>query len=547
VTRAGRRGVILVEPDINPIARRFGLPLVANYPPLAQARLAGQIEGDDVEISDLRIPGERARLLERVRRDPPALVGISLSFTSNGDVAIETAAAIRRAAPSTTIVLGGTAPSEDPQSFYHSDADLIGFRSCDASLAELVREVRRTGRAPSRFPGFFHRDDGGWALDQGPPAPPMSTLRPYAWHLIPHRHWRTYFQGMRPTGIGQSSEGCTFDCTFCSVWITHGRRVSLASLANVRHDFLSLPRFVRAFFFADDLWLHAGEAQIRELHDPLLEWMASDFLPRRPRFWLTVETRTDLYLKQEARFREWVRRGGLRRIFFGVEAVTNEQLDSFSKRTSIDANSAALRAAAAAGIFVTAQYVIPAEADRSYFDELARFVREHRPFVRNANFTIATPLPGTELYRQTLVAHPELADRAAVSHPAFSLFTALTPTRLEPREFYAQVARIYREANQIAFRPHHVGQVLLTLHHSPWLIPRMLRVPRTLRALTDVRTFMEAHRDVQGNRLLVPETRGGDGMKPSPPSIRQPWAVREISPPIAGVVGDVDSSQGAEL
>ena len=36
--------IILLEPDINPITKRFVGPLVANYPPLAQVRLAGQID-----------------------------------------------------------------------------------------------------------------------------------------------------------------------------------------------------------------------------------------------------------------------------------------------------------------------------------------------------------------------------------------------------------------------------------------------------------------------------------------------------------------------
>jgi hypothetical protein len=79
--------------------------------------------------------------------------------------------------------------------------------------------------------------------------------------------------------MGQTSEGCPYDCTFCTVWKTHGRKVTLASLANVQHDFLSLPASIRGFFFADDIWMQASEQQIRELYDPLLEWMASDYPP----------------------------------------------------------------------------------------------------------------------------------------------------------------------------------------------------------------------------------------------------------------------------
>jgi hopanoid C-3 methylase len=500
-----RRGIVLIEPDINPIARRFSLPNIANYPPLPQVRLAGQLRtGEKVEIADLRITGERERLLDRVRRDPPALVGISLTFTSNGDEAIGVAAAIRSLSPQTTIVFGGTAPSEDPASFWDSAADLICHRSGDASFAALAAEVRETGQTPARFPGFLHRDDGRWVLDKGPAAVPLVNLRPNPWHLLPKRYWREYFQGFRPTGMGQTSEGCPYDCTFCTVWKTHGRRVSLASLANVRHDFDSLPTTVRAFFFADDIWLQAGEQQIRELYDPLLAWMASDFLPRRPDFWLTVETRTDLYLREEERFKAWIRRGGLKRILFGVEAVTDEQLRNYSKRNTVDRNIEAIRRAAEIGAIVTAQFVIPCDATRAYFDEMVRFLKAHRRWIRTSNFTIATPLPGTDLYTDSLKESPELADRSAVTHPAFSLFTALTPTRLDAREFYEQVARVFGTANQVRFSFEAQRQALRMAVRSPWLIRRLAKAPMALRALTSPGTFLDVHRLVQGDRLLGP-------------------------------------------
>jgi len=513
------RGVVLIEPDINPATRRFSLPNIANYPPLPQVRLAGQLPEEDVAIADLRIAGERERLLERVRRDPPALAGISLTFTSNGDEAIDVAAAIRRISPSTAIVFGGTAPSEDPGSFHDSAADLICFRDGDMAFAALAAGIRESGRTPARFPGFFHRDNGGWVLDPGPPAAPLAGLRPYAWHLLPTRYWREYFQGFRPTGMGQTSEGCPYDCTFCTVWKTHGRKVAVASLANVQHDFLSLPGFMRGFFFADDIWMQASEQQIRGLYDPLLEWLVSDYLPRRRGFWLTVETRTDLYLREEERFRDWITRGGLKRILFGVEAVTNEQLKSFSKRNTVDRNSEAIKRAAEAGAIVTAQFVIPCDATRAYFDEIVRFLDSHRRWIRTSNFTVATPLPGTDLYTDSLRQSPELADRKVVTHPAFSLFTALIPTRLDLREFYEQVARVFRAANQVHFSSEAIGQVALMAFRSPWLVPRLAKAPKALRALTSARTFMEVHRQVQGDRLMGarPATRlVGAGVEAAP-------------------------------
>jgi radical SAM superfamily enzyme YgiQ (UPF0313 family) len=260
---------------------------------------------------------------------------------------------------------------------------------------------------------------------------------------------------------------------------------------------------VRAFFFADDIWMQATEQQIADLYDPLLDWVAGDFLPRRGDFWVTVETRTDLYLRQEERFREWIRRGGLNRILFGVEAVTDEQLQDFSKRTTVNHNSEAIRRAAEAGALVTAQFVIPCDADRAYFDEMVRFLDAHRPWIRMSNFTIATPLPGTDLYLDALKAMPELADRQVVSHDAFSLFTSLLPMKLEAREFYEQVARVFRVANQVKVSRDGIRQVWLMALRSPWLLRRMMKAPRAFRALTDPETFLDVHRQVQGERLLV--------------------------------------------
>ncbi len=492
----GRPALLLVEPGINAVTRRFGLPIVAQYPPLAQVRLAGQIAGADVEIWDLRIAGERASLLRRVREAPPEVIGISLTFSSNGDEAIALASDLRRATPRACLVLGGSAATEEPESFTGSEFDLIAFRAGDASLPALMEEVRRSGAAPERFPGFFHREGGGWVLDEGPPAPEMTSLRPYAWDRLPRRYWRSYYQALRPTGMGQTSEGCPFDCCFCSVWITHGRRIRVASLENVQHDLTSLPGFARNFFFADDIWMQGSRTQVEALYDPLFDWVVGEYLPRRRDLRFTAETRTDLFLREEARFEAWIRRGRLRRIFFGVEAVTDEQLDAFSKRNTVDNNSEAIRRARQAGAYVTVQLVIPCDADRAYFDETVRFLHEHRPWINVTNFTIATPLPGTVLYREAIRDVPELADRAKVAFPAFSLFTALQPTRLELGEFYEQVARLYREANQIHFSWDTAWQLTLTTVRSPWLVPRLCRIPKLARALTHPSRFVETHAEV---------------------------------------------------
>jgi len=504
-----RPTLLLVEPDINPVTRRLGLPIVASYPPLAQVRLAGQIPNADVEIWDLRIPGERRRLLSRARQDPPDVIGISLTFSSNGVEALEVAARLRQTAPKARILLGGSAATEEPGSFTGTPVDLVGFRSADGSLPALMTETARAGAAPERFPGFFHQEGSEWVMDHGCESPPLDTLKPYAWHLLPRRYWRHYYQGLRHTGMGQTSEGCPFNCSFCSVWITHGRRIRMAALDNVRHDLRSLPAVARNYFFADDIWMQGSTSQVETLYDPLLEWVAADFLPRRGDFWFTAETRTDLFLREEARFGEWIRRGGLKRIFFGVEAATDAQLESFHKRNTVDNNSRAIRRAREMGAYVTVQMVIPCDADAAYFDEMVRFIAAHRQWINVTNFTIATPLPGTVLYHEALNDVPELDDRSRITFPAFSLFTALLPTALPLREFYEQVARLYREANQMHFNWDTAWQLTLAAFRTPGGIPRLIRIPGMVSALTRSETFQRIHAEVVPEPGYLPASSAG--------------------------------------
>ena len=198
--------VVLLEPDINPITRRFGLPKVASYPPLAQVRLAGQIDGDGVEVVDLRVPGETKRFLRTLAADPPALVGISLTFTSNGEEALQIASAIKSASPETFDRARRHRSFGRPGFFFGKRYRFHRLPSRGRFPPASRSRDPCKGSAPEAPRGFCHRKDGAWLRGDDVETPPMAKLRPYAWHLLPRRYWRRY-QGFRPTGMGQTSEG----------------------------------------------------------------------------------------------------------------------------------------------------------------------------------------------------------------------------------------------------------------------------------------------------------------------------------------------------
>src|SRR5262249_36514483 len=153
--------------------------------------------------------------------------------------ALRIARTVRQILPETVIALGGTAPSEEPMAFFDPAVDFIGYRAGDRSLPALIQELRQGEGAPKNPAGFYYKEDGAWRLGPAATSVALSELKPYGWNSVPRHYWKHYYQAFRTTGMGLMSEGCPYDCNFCSVWITHGRNVQMASLDNLKHDFES--------------------------------------------------------------------------------------------------------------------------------------------------------------------------------------------------------------------------------------------------------------------------------------------------------------------
>jgi hypothetical protein len=70
-------------------------------------------------------------------------------------------------------------------------------------------------------------------------------------------------------------------------------------------------------------------------------------------------------------------------------------------------------------------------------------------------------------------------------------------------EFYEQVARLFRIATAVdIFKKRNLLSLKNLLFRTPRLIPRVLHSARLIKALSQTETYLQMHRDVQGERLL---------------------------------------------
>ncbi|MCL2632620.1 MAG: radical SAM protein [Coriobacteriia bacterium] len=135
---------------------------------------------------------------------------------------------------------------------------------------------------------------------------------------------------------------------------------------------------------------------------------------------------------------ERLARNGLSAVIVWLESASQDELDSYNKRTKVDDNVAAVQTLKRHGIECYATVILGLDWDKADFQRLYRFLRELD--VVFANLQPFTPLPGTEYFEyyqsQLLVPfnQPEKWDMAHL---------VVKPGKLSVRQYYAQIIKLY--------------------------------------------------------------------------------------------------------
>ncbi|HII29927.1 TPA: radical SAM protein, partial [Candidatus Woesearchaeota archaeon] len=205
-----------------------------------------------------------------------------------------------------------------------------------------------------------------------------------AYDLLPS--FKPYFINT-PTGtrfsIVYTSKGCPFRCIYCTV---AGTRLKMRSAESVAGEVRILREKydIRVISFFDETFTLSRERTLRlcRLIKPLgVKWYCN--------------TRANLVDRE---LLETMYGAGCRGISFGVESGSQRILDAVSKGVSVGEQAEAIRLAKAVGIKVFCSFIfgLPGET-RESIDETIGFVKRSLP--TSAQFNVAVPYPGTELYK----------------------------------------------------------------------------------------------------------------------------------------------------
>lgn len=190
-----------------------------------------------------------------------------------------------------------------------------------------------------------------------------------------------------------TSRGCPFACTFCYKGV-YGRKLRMRSPEDtVREwEFLVNRYGAKEISILDDVFTLRADRAIA-ICDLLVE-KGLNHIP-----WSTVNgIRVD---NVSPELMEALKRGGCYRVYFGIESGVQEVMDRLQKKITIEQVRHAVKAAKDAGLEVGGYFMLgnvgETEAD---MDTTIEFALELDPDY--AQFTIATPYPGTKMYEQVV-------------------------------------------------------------------------------------------------------------------------------------------------
>jgi radical SAM superfamily enzyme YgiQ (UPF0313 family) len=296
-------------------------PVTMRMPNGALGSLAGNLDPHhDVAIADLILVQRRVRetVEQLVRERRPDLVGLSI-MTFQRRTAKRVIALIRDLRPEVRIVVGGYDPSlatevyEDPS----WGVDFIVRGEGDITFRELVRVLERGGE-PAGVAGLSYRRSGTFVRN---PSRPVSTLGGEA--VRPPRRAARVLEGYtflgRPIDVVETSRGCTYDCSFCSIIEMRGRNFHTWPVDRVLDDIADArARGARAVFLVDDnitIDVERFEAICRGIVERGLQ--DADYL---------VQGMTSAMANHGDRLAPLMKAAGFRYVFLGIENVLDADL-----------------------------------------------------------------------------------------------------------------------------------------------------------------------------------------------------------------------------
>ncbi len=414
--------ILLVQPDY--FALNGGFRLAAMPEPLHLEMVASSCPSHDFRILDMRVDGNLAGILHEFRPDVVGVTALTPEVYAAWDIVREVKACSR----DIRTIVGGHHASLLPEDFFRPDVDAIALGEAELVFPRLLCAIE-SGDSLRGVPNVVYRGDDGRFVrtDRLREKVDLDALPIPRRDLTEAYRNEYFFLFDKPDTSVATGRGCPYRCNFCSVWQFYDGLTSQMSARRVVEELKTIDTDHVTFVDDNFLMNHKRESTIADMI------RAEDI---RMRF--SMECRTDSIARHPELVEKWVD-VGLYAVLLGLEGASDSALESVNKKNSAKINDEAIRILKDNGVIIWGAFIVDPAWDRDEFRKLREYVNAKE--ITHTQFTVLTPLPGTELYRQRF---DELLTR---DYRCYDTLHSVLPTRLPREEFYKEYAKLYRQTD----------------------------------------------------------------------------------------------------
>jgi radical SAM superfamily enzyme YgiQ (UPF0313 family) len=455
-------------------------PVAIRMPNGALTSLAGNVDPHHhVAVADLILVQRQVRdMVEQLMRDHnPEVVGMSI-MTFQRRTAARLVELLRKLKPDVKIVVGGYDPSLDSEAYEPMDIDFLVRGEGEVTFRDLLRALE-AGERFDRICGLSYREGSAsrenreqrnnheWVHNPTRPVHRLEDgeIRP------PNRDARVlkgYTLLGRQVDVIETSRGCTYDCSFCSIIEMRGRNFHTYSFDRVLDDIRDARNHgARTLFLVDDNIM----LNVRRF-EALCEAIIAAGLNELDYF---VQAMTSSIANHGETLAPLMRRAGFRYVFLGIENILEGDLaflrasaKNTAREGGHDAGNATLKAVhyiRSNQMFVVGGLIVGNPGDtRESIEANLEFARRYVdwPYIQHP-----TPYPRTPMTK-------DFRDKGLIQNERLEEYDGTTAV-VRTEHLSAEEVEFLRWKAERWMKTHHMPAVF---RHDPWFVlthsPKML-------------------------------------------------------------------------
>ncbi|MBN1996843.1 B12-binding domain-containing radical SAM protein [candidate division KSB1 bacterium] len=282
------------------------------------------------------------------------------------------------------VIMGGPHVTFLPdEALEHADYVIRG--EAEEALISFI-ETWENGKDFSQVPNLSYQTDGKTLHNPMKPLSRSLDENPFPDFSL-SQYVRNKIIGKTTIPV-QTSRGCPFHCSFCSVTGMFGNAYRFRSTENIIEELYRYNHKKHSIFFYDDNFT-ANRRRAKALLRRMIE--------EKFKFRWSTQVRVDIAKDPEL---VWLmKKAGCHTVYIGMESVNPQSLKSMKKQQTVDEMAQAVKVLHRQGIRIHGMFVYGFDEDDWHtVKETVRFAK--RAKLSSTQFLILTPLPGSKFYNQ---------------------------------------------------------------------------------------------------------------------------------------------------